>query len=1086
MRHLTGVLALLCTLFGLPAGLITTRQVWLDLAFDLDLAAVVAQPLGPPVLVLTTVAAVVLLWAWLVVATTADVAAVLMQGARAARLLPAPLQTTVTTLAGSLLLAFTTVTASVSAAGAASAAATAAHTAGPPTAALPAAAGASSGRPSVTALPTFTRTSADTVAPSLRQTTAAGATVRHGVRQPMTVTVRRGDTLWSIAERCLGDPHRWQEIYRLNAGRYDRTGRMGGGNHIEPSWILILPGDARDRSAGTDPGGGSAGAPPSGQAQPSNPAATTTSTGQPSDDGVTGQDPTAIPRVPTVTVTASPAGSGPGHGYQSAEAGESGTARPTERAARSGIGLFSGSWVDAGLATAVLAAVALVWAHRRRRYVPRASASRSDDTEPTAMPAVIRTLRQRAGASRAAAATTMAGNGRSISIPAPDDTDVVGLLPPADAVEPERADGAETRRPTSADPHATAVDRWPTAALGLVGPGAEAAARGLLVTAASDGLDDQAARTVVLIPAPVARRLFGIEPGLPDTPRIVITPGLADALTHLEAVVLHRSRVLQEHSLPSVAEVRRVDPLEEPMPPTILLTDTDTDTGPDNDAGSTETGTGGFAEHRGRVAALLRQGRHLDVHGVLLGDWPDGDTIAVGTDGTTRPAGHTDAQPGAADHLQTRHTTDIARLTVLTAGEALDLLAVLAESHTGECPTFSPTQPAQVPRGDQMPAPPDGAAGPGQNLTPGTDTTADIDAVSASTAATAATPNVADSPQASPTPGAVAAPPDEAATHGPAAAVSGTTAPAEPSAEPSRLERRVLVRLLGPPTVVNADTSRGTLRAKSLELLTYLAVHDGAAHYESILDDLLPDAPASKAVHRLHTYVSDLRQVLRRTGGAGTYLTRDGQRYLLNREAFDIDLWRMRQAARETALADTPDGRITLCQQVVQAYRGHLADGVDYEWIEPHREAARRQAIDATLTLADALADEPGTVIRILDAAISHSPYTEALYQAAMRANAAIGRLDTVRALRHTLAQRLADLDTEPSEETATLADRLLTSTPTGRRHRPRRTDPGRPTAAAAVPPVDQPVPRTTPAAHVPDQATTAPPDRSAGTEAAA
>jgi len=38
-------------------------------------------------------------------------------------------------------------------------------------------------------------------------------------------TVQAGDTLWDIADACLGDAHRWPEIYRLNRDRYDHDGQ---------------------------------------------------------------------------------------------------------------------------------------------------------------------------------------------------------------------------------------------------------------------------------------------------------------------------------------------------------------------------------------------------------------------------------------------------------------------------------------------------------------------------------------------------------------------------------------------------------------------------------------------------------------------------------------------------------------------------------------------------------------------------------------------------------------------------------------------------------------------------------------------
>jgi hypothetical protein len=64
-----------------------------------------------------------------------------------------------------------------------------------------------------------------------------------------------------------------------------------------------------------------------------------------------------------------------------------------------------------------------------------------------------------------------------------------------------------------------------------------------------------------------------------------------------------------------VTELRAADPSEEPLPPIILL------------AGA------GTRDQRTRIAALLAQGQRLDIHGVLLGAWPDGNTVAVNQDG---------------------------------------------------------------------------------------------------------------------------------------------------------------------------------------------------------------------------------------------------------------------------------------------------------------------------------------------------------------------------------------------------------------------------------------------------------------------
>jgi LysM repeat protein len=60
-----------------------------------------------------------------------------------------------------------------------------------------------------------------------------------------TYEVQRRDTLWDIAERHLGDPFRWQEIFQLNEGHTQPDGRcLTDPDLIMPGWQLQLPGDA--------------------------------------------------------------------------------------------------------------------------------------------------------------------------------------------------------------------------------------------------------------------------------------------------------------------------------------------------------------------------------------------------------------------------------------------------------------------------------------------------------------------------------------------------------------------------------------------------------------------------------------------------------------------------------------------------------------------------------------------------------------------------------------------------------------------------------------------------------------------------
>lgn len=60
-----------------------------------------------------------------------------------------------------------------------------------------------------------------------------------------TVTVHSGDTLWSLAERHLGDGARFSDIAELNYGRPQSDGAHLVDDHwLRPGWALLLPADA--------------------------------------------------------------------------------------------------------------------------------------------------------------------------------------------------------------------------------------------------------------------------------------------------------------------------------------------------------------------------------------------------------------------------------------------------------------------------------------------------------------------------------------------------------------------------------------------------------------------------------------------------------------------------------------------------------------------------------------------------------------------------------------------------------------------------------------------------------------------------
>ncbi|MEV7331401.1 BTAD domain-containing putative transcriptional regulator [Micromonospora sp. NPDC093244] len=842
-----------------------------------------------------------------------------------------------------------------------------------------------------------------------------------------TYTVQRGDTLSAIAHRCLGDANRWPEIFTLNRGTHfpHVGGTLRDPDLIHPGWTLRLPADNTPSmpappTSPTDPPARGTAPPPSAPTTapstpaPPPPAQPTTPAPHHRDDGI---EPDATKATDT-TAPGDPAPTSRAPTTPTHPAATNDPHTPTPRPqAEPGTTLDTGSWLDAGLVAAILAAVALTWAHRRHRYTrrPLSADPRLDDPDMAPMPAVIHQIRRRTIPAR-----------RRVERPAAIELPEESVKPSQqhahdspDPVEPDDEDTSGTPPPAASRGPCPLVPSlahpltpiWPTAGLGLTGPGAEPAARGFMVAAlAAGGLDAPDERTWLVIPSATAATLLGADAlRLPHTPRLTVTGDLDEALDLIEAQVLHRSRIVYAHEVDTVAAARAADPTEEPLPPVLLLADAAT------------------RHQRPRTAALLAQGQRLDIHGVLLGAWPDGDTVVVAADGTTS---HADGQsPRHGDHPAV-----IGRLAVLTPSETSDLLVTLAESHTGQPQAPAPAQPAAL--AQLRTAAPDTQPLPDTESPPPDDSSCDDGALPASdpqpVPTASATPDSADSETAAAAPTGADLP---ANAHAPSADTSrdGATTPSSEEPDPDRAAEdgqetnhgRVKVAVLGPAAI--ADIPPGpTLRKKSLEVLVYLAVHDGAATVEAILDDLLPEAPATKAPGRLYTYVSDLRTIMRRTAGPGTYLTHPHQRYVLNRDAVDVDLWRMRAAIRDANQATDPAKRLDALRRAVDTYRGHLADGADYEWIEPYREAVRQQALDAHLALADALADNPAEQLTVLNAAIGHNPYAEELYQQAMRARAALGHLDAIRSLRRALTRALGEIDAEPSDETIALADQLV------------------------------------------------------------
>jgi len=204
----------------------------------------------------------------------------------------------------------------------------------------------------------------------------------------------------------------------------------------------------------------------------------------------------------------------------------------------------------------------------------------------------------------------------------------------------------------------------------------------------------------------------------------------------------------------------------------------------------------------------------------------------------------------------------------------------------------------------------------------------------------------------------------------PAGATSAMSSP--PAVTPP-----VQARLLGRPAVHRADgTAIPIRRTAALQVLLFLAVHRAGATSNQLIAALWPGPRPHAAAGRLYTPVSELRLTLQEAAGADV-LVRVGDRYHLDEQHIDVDLWRL-QAAVAAAAAVDRGGRADHLRSIIDGYTGELAAGRHWPWLAAPREAIRRQVIDAYVTLAAAEPDPP-TALALLHDALRVDPVNDEL-----------------------------------------------------------------------------------------------------------
>lgn len=411
------------------------------------------------------------------------------------------------------------------------------------------------------------------------------------------------DSLWRIAERMFGDGNCWPELFAHNRGIVQPDGRTLTQPHlIRPGWKIT----------------GYIPAPPAQTPQPL--------------DEQQPAPPTHPPKTtspPTTTTQPTPS---------AAETPATDTADHSREQDTSGLDLWNGAFVSLLLAGVISAAIvsARIW---RRRHYRIGSRDRADLNRPIAP--VIRALR--------------AAHSDAEVEPDLEEVEVVKYSSPIRTHDTEnwavgRDESASTRAGVRGG-RELALNLASTRGLGLLGPGATAAARSLLLHLLAQHVHDSAP-VRVLLPVPDLRLVFdGADVAcMPST--VIVVDSFDDALDEMEAELVTRTR-------------HRVDETTPRSPPGTLVL-----------LGSPAA----YAERR--LQAVLDNGSSFGMAGILLGQWSPGATVRVRLDGTVSAT-----SSGLGDSLTG------ARLFTLPVADATELLTVLRDTEGLRDPDHRDAEP---------------------------------------------------------------------------------------------------------------------------------------------------------------------------------------------------------------------------------------------------------------------------------------------------------------------------------------------------------------------------------------------------------
>ncbi|MEU7827054.1 bacterial transcriptional activator domain-containing protein [Catellatospora sp. NPDC049133] len=195
---------------------------------------------------------------------------------------------------------------------------------------------------------------------------------------------------------------------------------------------------------------------------------------------------------------------------------------------------------------------------------------------------------------------------------------------------------------------------------------------------------------------------------------------------------------------------------------------------------------------------------------------------------------------------------------------------------------------------------------------------------------------------------------------------------------------------------------------------------------------LFPDATLRRAEERFAVTIADLRNGIRRASADPTRnaVPNPGGRYRLDPDLVDVDLWQFSTHLDAAAQTTEPQTRQHHLRQALALHTGLLAEGTDYDWIEPHQNAFTSKVMDILVALAQ-MSPTPAEAGELLDRACELSPANTAVFRQTLRTWQKAGQPDRTHAAIGRYQAALEELDAVTDHDTARLVQAAASATTT-------------------------------------------------------